>query len=95
MFARREYRNVIDYIPKDAIMVQDDCRTFKIGVKPKDGASEIKVAWEVLSRDYSKQGTLLINVIPSYEEKHNVVIVYNKSELKEAITEIIPKIIKE
>ena len=95
VFARREYRNVIDYIPKDAIMVQDDCRTFKIGVKPKDGASEIKVAWEVLSRDYSKQGTLLINVIPSYEEKHNVVIVYNKSELKEAITEIIPKIIKE
>lgn len=94
IFAGREYRNVIEYIPKDTTMVQNDHRTFKIGIKPKDGVTDIWVRWQVLSRNYSKLGELQIKVVPSYEEKHNTIIVYDKSELQETTTEIIPKIIK-
>ncbi|MCM0236649.1 hypothetical protein J8L13_04365 [Bacteroides fragilis] len=95
VFAGRDYWNVMEFIPKDKILVQGNHRTFKIGIKPEDGVEYIKVSWKVLSRDYNKQGELIINVTPRYEEKHNTVTVYDKSELKETMMEITPKIVKE
>jgi len=95
VFAGREYRNVIEYIPKDTTMVQNDHRTFKIGIKPKDGVTDIWVQWQVLSRDYSKLGELRIKVVPIYEEKQKIITVYDSSEVKETEVVVVPKIIKE
>lgn len=95
VFAGREYRNVIEYIPKDTTMVQNDHRTFKIGIKPKDEVTDIWVEWQVLSRDFSKLGKLRIKVVPIYEEKQKVMTVYDSSEVKETEVVIAPKIIKE
>ena len=95
VFAGREYRNVIEYIPKDTTMVQNDHRTFKIGIKPKDEVTDIWVQWQVLSRDYSKLGELRIKVVPIYEEKQKIITVYDSSEVKETEVVVVPKIIKE
>ncbi|MEG1749325.1 MAG: hypothetical protein RR249_06515 [Tannerellaceae bacterium] len=95
VFAGREYRNVIEYIPKDNTMVQNDHRTFKIGVKPKDEVTDIWVQWQVLSRDYSKLGELRIKVVPIYEEKQKIITVYDSTEVKDTEVVVVPKIIKE
>ena len=76
-------------------MVQNDHRTFKIGIKPKDGVTDIWVQWQVLSRDYSKLGELRIKVVPIYEEKQKIITVYDSSEVKETEVVVVPKIIKE
>ena len=86
---------MIEYIPKDSTIVQNDHRTFKIGIKPKDEVTDIWVQWQVLSRDYSKFGELRIKVVPIYEEKQKIITVYDSSEVKETEVVVVPKIIKE
>ena len=95
VFACQKYCNVIEYKPKNTILVQDDFQTFKIGVKPQDNAKEINVKWELLSRNYKKEGVLMLKIVPSYEEKHSIITVYNKSEVQDTKVKITPKIICE
>lgn len=95
VFKSTEYSNVIEYRPKDRILVQDDHRTFKIAVKPKDNVQSIKVMWVLYSRNYKKEGELLLNVEPKFEDKKEKVEVDNIDELKENEVIILPKIVEE
>lgn len=95
VFKSTEYRNVIEYRPKDRILVQDDHRTFKIAVKPKDNVQSIKVMWVLHSRNYKKEGELILNVEPKFEDKKEKVEVDNIDELKENEVIILPKIVEE
>lgn len=95
VFESTEYCNVIEYRPKDRILVQDDHRTFKIAVKPKDNVQSIKVMWVLHSRNYKKEGELILNVEPKFEDKKEKVEVDNIDELKENEVIILPKIVEE
>ena len=95
VFESTEYCNVIEYRPKDRILVQDDHRTFKIAVKPKDNVQSIKVMWVLYSRNYRKEGELILNVEPKFEDKKEKVEVDNIDELKENEVIILPKIVEE
>lgn len=95
VFESTEYCNVIEYRPKDRILVQDDHRTFKIAVKPKDNVQSIKVMWVLHSRNYKKEGGLILNVEPKFEDKKEKVEVDNIDELKENEVIILPKIVEE
>lgn len=95
VFESTEYCNVIEYRPKDRILVQDDHRTFKIAVKPKDNVQSIKVMWVLYSRNYRKEGELILNVKPKFEDKKEKVEVNNIDELKENEVIILPKIVEE
>lgn len=95
VFESTEYCNVIEYRPKDRILVQDDHRTFKIAVKPKDNVQSIKVMWVLHSRNYKKEGELILNVEPKFEDKKEKVKVDNIEELKENEVIILPKIVEE
>ena len=94
VFESTEYCNVIEYRPKERILVQDDHRTFKIAVKPKDNVQSIKITWILYSRNYKKEGELLLNVEPKFEDKKEKVEVDNIDELKENEVIILPKIVK-
>lgn len=95
VFESTEYCDVIEYRPKDRILVQDDHRTFKIAVKPKDNVQSIKVMWVLHSRNYKKEGELILNVEPKFEDKKEKVEVDNIDELKENEVIILPKIVEE
>ena len=95
VFESSEYRNVIIFKPIEKNLVQTDHKTFSVGVKPKDGVSEIKISWVVKSRDYKKAGTLLLKVNPQYKDKKVNIEVENESELKEPEIIIEPKIVEE
>ena len=95
VFESTEHCNVIEYRPKDRILVQDDHRTFKIAVKPKDNVQSIKVMWVLHSRNYKKEGELILNVEPKFEDKKEKVEVDNIDELKENEVIILPKIVEE
>ena len=95
VFESTEYCNVIEYRPKDRILVQDDHRTFKIAVKRKDNVQSIKVMWVLYSRNYKKEGELILNVEPKFEDKKEKVEVDNIDELKENEVIILPKIVEE
>lgn len=95
VFESTDYCNVIEYRPKDRILVQDDYRTFKIAVKPKDNVQSIKVMWVLYSRNYRKEGELILNVEPKFEDKKEKVEVDNIDELKENEVIILPKIVEE
>ena len=95
VFESTEYCDVIEYRPKDRILVQDDHRTFKIAVKPKDNVQLIKIMWVLHSRNYKKEGELILNVEPKFEDKKEKVEVDNIEELKENEVIILPKIVEE
>lgn len=95
VFKSTEYCDVIEYRPKDRILVQEDHRTFKIAVKPKDNVQSIKVMWVLHSRNYKKKGELILNVEPKFEDKKEKVEVDNIDELKENEVIILPKIVEE
>lgn len=93
VFESTEYNNVIEYIPKDQCLVQTDSKTFNIGIKPKDGAEEMKIGWSLKSRDYQKEGELIVRVVPDYEDITKNIFVDTTEDLKEPLIEITPKII--
>ena len=95
VFHSTEYCDVIEYRPKDPVLVQSDHRTFEIAIKPKNNIQNIKINWILYSRNYKKEGNLLINVIPKYEDKQEIIEVDKLSELKEDHVVITPKIIEE
>jgi hypothetical protein len=91
VFESIEYKNVIEIRPKNSVLVQEEERNFKIGIKPKDDINEISVHWTVKSRDYKKEGELSIKVTPKYDDKIEYIEV---DVLKENEIEILPKIIE-
>lgn len=94
IFKSSEYNNVIEIRLKHPL-VQTDHRIFEIKVRPKDLAHEIKVLWELKSRDFHKKGNLILKVEPTYENREEIIEVDNESELKETEEEIKPKIVEE
>ena len=95
VFHSTEYCDVIEYRPKDPILVQSDHRAFEIAIKPKDNVQSIKIMWVLYSRNYKKEGELLLNVEPKFEDKKEKVEVDNIDELKENEVIILPKIVEE
>lgn len=81
--------NMLEYEPKNPILVQKDTRTFKIGIKPKQEINEISVHWKFLSRNFHKEGIMSLAVKPCFIEIAKTVEVDNISEVKN--TEIIIK----
>ena len=79
--------------PKEHILVQTDSRSFKIGIKPKDNASKITMHWDFKSRDYNKQGTIVLNIEPKIEKREQIIQVNTTEELKDIETILEPKII--
>ena len=94
VFHSTEYCDVIEYRPKDPVLVQSDHRAFEIAIKPKDNVQSIKIMWVLYSRNYKKEGELLLNVEPKFEDKKEKVEVDNIDELKENEVIILPKIIE-
>ena len=95
VFHSTEYCDVIEYRPKDPVLVQSDHRAFEIAIKPKDNVQSIKIMWVIYSRNYKKEGELLLNVEPKFEDKKEKVEVDNIDELKENEVIILPKIVEE
>jgi hypothetical protein len=94
LFLSTEYWNVLDFRPLDPILVQDDHKSFKVGIKPKDGVDEIEIQWVLKSRDYKKEGSLTLKVVPQFEDKYKKIEV-EQNELREDEITIEPKIIEE
>ena len=94
VFHSTEYCDVIEYRPKDPVLVQSDHRAFEFAIKPKDNVQSIKVMWILYSRNYKKEGELLLNVQPKFEDKKEKIEVDNIDELKENKVIILPKIIE-
>ncbi len=92
VFESEIYRNVIEYRPLKPILVQDDYIRFKVGIKPIDNIQTIDMVWTLKSRNYKKNGKLLINVCPKYEKKIERIEVDSEREPE---IEIKPKIIEE
>lgn len=95
VFHSTEYCDVIEYRPKDPVLVQSDHRAFEIAIKPRDNVQSIKVMWVLYSRNYKKEGELFLNVEPKFEDKKEKVEVDNIDELKENEVIILPKIVEE
>ena len=95
VFHSTEYCDVIEYHPKDPVLVQSDHRAFEIAIKPKDNVQSIKVMWVLYSRNYKKEGELILNVEPKFEDKKEKVEVDNIDELKDNEVIILPKIVEE
>ena len=95
VFHSTEYCDVIEYRPKDPVLVQSDHRAFEIAIKPKDNVQSIKVMWILYSRNYKKEGELILNVEPKFEDKKEKIEVDNIDELKENEVIILPKIVEE
>lgn len=78
----------------DNSLVQKDSRTFKAFILPNQGVEEIILNWELLARDFNKQGTLTLKVNPEIEEFMQVIKVQDKSLLKIEKIEIKEKVEK-
>lgn len=82
-------------VPTENTLVQTDSRNFKIGIKPKDGVSEIIMNWDFKSRDYNKQGTIVIKVEPEYEDRVQIVKVDKFADMHQDEINIEPKIVRD
>ena len=98
MDAKREvfqtYANEIEYRPKESTFLQEDERNFSISIIPAEGLTKLPLFWRFLCEDYKKEGYLMINVVPSREERQKIVEVHNEDELKPDETVIEAKIVK-
>lgn len=95
VFKSNDVSCVIEYIPKSNVLVQNDYKTFKVGVKPKKGVEMTIIKWVIKSRDYQKRGKLHLYVKEKIEEVINRFEVGNPYELKETEIIIEPKITEE
>ena len=68
-----EEDNSILYKPRDnSPLIQKKSKTFESYCLPKIGSEEIKIHWELLARDFNREGDFIIKIEPKYETKHNV-----------------------
>lgn len=90
----QKYSNGVEYKSLDSVFVQKDERCFSISIIPKQGVESFPLFWQFLCEDYSKDGTLTINVLPEYEDVVEVIDVENKDDEREEVF-VKPKIIEE
>jgi len=93
VFESKEYIHLVEFIPLNKTLIQEDCKNFKIALKPKQDVFEIKIHWELKARDYSKEGDLKLIVSPIYKEEIEKIYVDTVDELIEDVIEILPKIV--
>lgn len=91
IFESSQYINLIEFRPLNTTLVQDDLRIIKIGVKPKDDVDEIIVHWFLKSRNYKKEGELLLKVVPQFEDREELIEV---DEIRDIEIIVEPKIIE-
>ncbi|MBD5396688.1 hypothetical protein HDR62_00880 [bacterium] len=90
-----KWRNVLEFRPKQTKLLKNDFDDFKISVKPEDNIKEVVVQWQLLSRDYQKEGKLTIPVKPIIENKETIIYVDTPDKLKSDEEVIEPKIVEE
>lgn len=77
-------KNRISYSPKDnEPLIQKDNRFFKAYIIPECKEYSISIEWELLARDFSKTGTITLNVLPDYEDNFILEDVDYIEQLKE------------
>lgn len=85
-----EKQNLIIYSPAhNEPFIQNDSISFKVAIIPHYPTQEIKVKWELLARDFNKQGNMLINVEADYKDEVNIIEVANGNEVLSDKTEIV------
>lgn len=84
VFESLEYNNVIEFRPTNPILVQTDKKTFNVKIKPKIENGEIKIKWDFKSQNYRKEGILILQVTPFYEDKKMEIEVEDYSQLKDS-----------
>lgn len=71
--------------PLRNILVQDDSMTFDtIYIKPfhKHIETEITINWKLVSLDYKSEGSLKLNIIPTYKLDTKVIFVDDPSDAR-------------
>lgn len=89
-----KYRNLLQFVPNNSILVQTDNKSFSFKVLPKDGIEEIVLFWDFKSQNYNKQGKLVIKVEPNYEYINETKLVDREEDLREPQVIINAKIIE-
>ena len=79
---------VYEPLNKDSL-IQKDSRSFKAHFIPRPNIPQIEVKWELLARDFDKEGVLTFKVEPEFEEKTEIVYVAEYSEIQEPKEEIL------
>ena len=82
LFFSTEYRDAIEYRPKNTKLVQDESRSFTVKVLPYLEATKVKLDWLFLANSYKKAGEIEIDVFSSVEEITNQIFVDLEAELK-------------
>jgi hypothetical protein len=78
--------NMILYSPlNDKPLIQKDSRQFKSYFIPKIGSKEVTIRWELLARDYNREGTVTFQVEPEYENSSKTAWVDSVEDEKEEI----------
>lgn len=94
VFKSLDFKHTIEFIPKRTSLVQGDFKSFKVDIMPQNDVSEIKLDWVLFSRNYKKQGELLVRVEPLFEDEYKTILVDSQEEIKEDEIIISPKIVK-
>jgi len=82
-------KNYFSYNPlENCPLIQKDSRSFKIFILPNLDVNEIKLTWELLSRDYSDEGEIIIRINHEITEKINVIEVNNVEDTLEEESEL-------
>lgn len=86
-------KNNIFYSPKEnEPLIQKDNRFFKAYIIPECREYSIPIEWELLARDFNTTGTLILNVLPEYEDEFVFEDVESEYEIKnDEIINIIEK----
>ena len=78
--------NMILYSPlDDKPLIQKDSRQFKSYFIPKIGSKEVSIRWELLARDYNREGTVTFQIEPEYENSTKTAWVDSIEDEKEEI----------
>lgn len=81
-----EVDNMILYSPiNDKPLIQKDSKQFKSFFIPKIGSNKLTIRWELLARDYNREGEISFEIEPEYTNRYKTVWVDFKSEEKEEI----------
>jgi hypothetical protein len=65
-------------------LIQKDSKSFEIFILPNLDIIEIKLTWEILSRDYSDEGELILKINHEITENIEVIEVNSIEDIKEA-----------
>jgi hypothetical protein len=89
-----EEDKMIAYHPlDDKPLIQKDSRQFKSFFIPSFDQDEVCIRWELLARDFSREGEVIFKIVPEYELDYKTEWVSLKEEEKEEIE--IKELIKE